>query len=419
MKKIYYLLTLYLLACVACNDDDDINISSGDVNLTLPVAIKNAKSELTATIKNVNTGAEIEKKLNTLSLSDLDLEEGVYNIIVRGTATYPTSYVVKHKNEDGTISEEIVTKEITSEVRGAKENIEVKGGRFSVNLSLYLASKSESFVISEIFFSWSKTPEEKSYYFDSFFELYNNTDQVLYADGLCIGESKIKTAHINENFSPDIRNEAVPLRTVYRIPGSGKEHPVQPGETFVFCDIARDHTIENPNSVDLSKADFEWYDDNKRDVDIPEVPNMERVVMEYANVAWKPFSMGQHSYVLFRLDNSITAEDFAKKQAFHYEYTLKGKTYSKDVWKIENEKVIDAVECSTPSAFEWKAMSPSLDLTWTHSGDADDARYGHSVKRKISHKDGNRIVLQDTNDSASDFIATAPNPSPDTVEDHK
>ncbi len=411
MKKIVYFWVICLLACVSCNDDDDVNISSGELNLKLPAELVNPEiKNLTAKIENVNTGVIIEKELKKLSLSNLDLEDGLYNITVRGMVNYQTSYVAK---------EETVTQSVTSEVRGAKENIEIKGGSFTVTLPLFLKSKSDGFVISEIFFSWTKTPEGKPYFYDSFFELYNNTDKVLYADGLCIGETKLKTTHILENFAPDIRNEAVILRTAYRIPGSGKEHPVKPGETFVFCDIARNHKIENPNSIDLSKANFEWYDVNKRDTDTPEVPNMERLLIENARVVWKPFSRGQHSYALFRVPNTVSAEDFASNHSFSYEFSLKGKTYKKEVWKIENSEVIDAVECSTPSAFEWKALSPSLDLTWTYSGDADDSRYGHSVKRKISHKEGDRIVLQDTNDSASDFIPTAPNPSPGTVADHK
>ncbi len=119
----------------------------------------------------------------------------------------------------------------------------------------------------------------------------------------------------------------------------------------------------------------------------------------------------------------MTPEQFSTEYAYAYKYHFVFGNFERwmdfNVWKVPNTWVIDAVQCSTPSKFEWTVMSPELDLTWTHSGDADDSRYGHSVKRKISHKEGDRIVLQDTNDSASDFIPTAPNPSPGTVTDHK
>lgn len=414
MKTKLLAILVVLFAFSACNDDDDIKTVSLDFSVKLPVSVadKNPKIEQgTLTLENVNTGQKIVRSFTSLALPEFTVEDGVYNMKVVAEITYATTDKSKENPK---------AYEVKREVRGTMENAEIHNGKFSTKLPLFFYNPSESFVISEIFFSWTKAAKDKRPYTnDQFFELYNNSDKVLYADGLCIGETALKTAHINENFSPDIRNEAVPLRTVYRIPGSGKEHPVQPGETFVFCDLAINHKEINPQSVDLSKADFEWYDNNKRDVDIPEVPNMERVVVKYAKAVWKLFSIGQHSYVLFRVPNTVSAEQFAEKQAFHYEFTLREKTYSSNVWKIENAKVIDAVECSTPSAFEWKAMSSELDLTWTHSGDADNARYGHSVKRKISHKIGERIVLQDTNDSATDFIATAPNPSPGTVADHK
>ncbi|WP_161636211.1 DUF4876 domain-containing protein [Saccharicrinis fermentans] len=62
-------------------------------------------------------------------------------------------------------------------------------------------------------------------------------------------------------------------------------------------------------------------------------------------------------------------------------------------------------------------MNPSLDISWTHCGDGDDARYGKSVKRKVDRveSDGRKVLL-DTNDSAFDFIPTA-EPSPGTIED--
>ncbi len=76
-------------------------------------------------------------------------------------------------------------------------------------------------------------------------------------DGLCIAETALNSAQSLNEYTPDIRNSAVPVAAVYRIPGSGKEHPVKPGESIVLCDIGINHKNENPNSIDLSKANFE------------------------------------------------------------------------------------------------------------------------------------------------------------------
>jgi len=118
--------------------------------------------------------------------------------------------------------------------------------------------------------------------------------------------------------------------------------------------------------------------------------------------------------------DDVTPEKFTKDNAYHYQYTFVWGDFVRvmefDAWQVPNNLIIDAVECSTPSGYEWKALSPSLDLTWTHSGDGDDARYGKCVKRKVSYMDGERKVLMDTNNSAHDFIPTA-DPSPGVIEE--
>ena len=133
---------------------------------------------------------------------------------------------------------------------------------------------------------------------------------------------------------------------------------------------------------------------------------------------WRPHTRGYDSFILLRM-NGITAEQFTSDYAYHYDYHFIWGEYDipmdGDAWEVPNDSIIDAVECSTPSDYEWKALDASLDLTWTHSGDGDDSRYGKSVKRKVSYTDDGRVVLLDTNDSATDFIATA-EPSPGTIE---
>lgn len=414
MKQKRLLLLMALFLCLACNDSDIINIVDLQFEIMFPSSIKDKKPRIesgTLILENINTGEKITQTLSSNKIIELKAEDGVYNIQVKAEVSYTTK---DNSNKGNNYN-------VKKELRGFWENLTIRENSFSKKLALSFYSTNNTFVISEVYFSFSKTPEGKIYSRDQFIELYNNTDKTLYADGLCIGETKIKTSHFLENFSPDIRNEAVPIRTVYRITGSGKEHPVKPGETFVFCDAAINHKEHNPISVNLTEAQFEWYDDYKgRDIDVPEVPNMERLVKEYERGLWKLFSRGEHSYVLFRVPLSISAKQFSENQKFQYSFTLKGKQYTKDIWKIENDKIIDAVECSTPSGFEWKAISPTLDLTWTNCGDGDKTHHGKSIKRKISHITKNdRIVLQDTNDSASDFIATAPTPSPGKISDHK
>lgn len=378
------------------------------VHATVPENIKNLNPKLLETevsIKNINTGELIKIPLHKLTAEEVLLEEGFYSIMIEGKTEYSINSTSNKKNK--------------KQIRGILENIEINGKSIEVIIELFLFNASSSFVISEIFFADTQTPDGKQYGDgDQYIEIYNNSDKILYADGLCIAETELNTALYLNEYTPDVRPYAVPITGAYRIPGNGTDHPVKPGETILICDIAIDHTQVNANSFDLSKADYEWYDNVEGDVDVPEVPNLE-VMVSFSNGNWHMNNRGWTSYILFKLDKSITPEIFTKNFAYYYKYHFIHTTFDIwmdfNVWKIPNELVIDAVECSTPSEFQWKALDPSLDLSWTHSGDGGDERYGKSVKRKISYKVKGRSILLDTNDSKNDFIHTA-EPSPGIVE---
>ena len=410
MKKTLFSLMLVIsLFITACNDDDPISTSVVSIDVKLPESLSEKSPELTSgtlTLTNVNTGYVSESSLTGLTLTSADVEDGLYNVKIEGEVIYTTQ------------DADAVNVQKTAKVRALEENVEVVGGTFDLEMQLVLYKESEGFVISEIFFSDTQTPLGQQYSGgDQYFELYNNSSEVLYADGLCIAETQFNTASYINQLDPDNRATKTAVSAVYRIPGNGTDYPVQPGETVLICDVAIDHTAENSNSFNLSEADFEWYDNSDYDVDVPEVTNMTKMVSTSASV-WHLHNRGFTSYILFKMEG-VTAEQFTTGYAYHYDYHFIWGEYDipmdDDAWEVPNDSIIDAVECSTPSDYEWKALDPSLDLTWTHSGDGDDNRYGKSVKRKVSYTDNGRVVLLDTNDSATDFIATA-EPSPGTVE---
>ena len=70
-------------------------------------------------------------------------------------------------------------------------------------------------------------------------------------------------------------------RVVHMIPGSGRDVPVQPGGKLLIVDNALNHTVANPNSWDMTTADYEWYDESTNpqftDIDNPKVPNLEKI----------------------------------------------------------------------------------------------------------------------------------------------
>ncbi|MCT4588268.1 MAG: DUF4876 domain-containing protein [Carboxylicivirga sp.] len=410
MKKLLYLIVLIAIGFTACDDDDSVDLSGVSAEFVLPKSIADNDAFLKEgklTLSNVNTGYSLEIPLQSLALPAINVEYGVYNIQLEGQLTYLT------ENSNG----KSVNR--TETIRALKENYEIREASPKLNLELFIVRENTGFVISEIFFAGTKTPDGTQYDRDKFIELYNNSSEVLYADGLCVAESEFTTNDFQKDLTPNTISTHTAVRAVYRIPGNGKEHPVQPGETVLLCDMPINHITENANSLDLTGADFEWFDGQDLDSDVQEVANMIKLVSTLKSF-WPLHNRGFTSYILFRMDD-VTPEQFTQNYSYHYEYVFEfgGNAYPMDgdCWEVPNDCILDAVECSTVSEFQWKVLDPSLDISWTYSGDGDDARYGKSVKRKVkSTEEGGRKVLMDTNDSKNDFIATAENPSPGKIE---
>lgn len=408
--KIFTLVLLSILFFVSCSDDEEIiKQSLTYVNVRFPKSVKNKNPRIkTATfvLINVNTGNKITRQVETLPVSYFKVEDGLYNISVTGIMEYDTQ----------TTEGKSVTK--TLEVRALQENAEIIGGNFNATLEFLMYSPSDSFVISEIFFSRTTTPEGKPYLNDAFIEIYNNSNKILYADGLCVAETFLQTVDALNEMEPDFRSTKVSVKDVYRIPGSGKDYPIKPGETILLCDMAINHKTHNTNSFDLSKANFEWFDGTDvDDIDVPEVPNLEKMISTNGGT-WNLNVNGNNSYILFRLPDKTTPEAFLKNNALTFKHKFifgsYNQTFSENTWAVVNKNVIDAVQVSVPGEFKWSVMSPDLDLSWTYATKTSGYN-GLSVRRKVSYKEGERIVLQDTNDSAFDFIPTAI-PSPKVIE---
>jgi len=223
-------------------------------------------------------------------------------------------------------------------------------------------------------------------------------------------ESKFITV-TKYDYTPDIMKEAMTVQAIYTIPGNGTDHPVQPGESLIICDTGMDHRVANPNSFDLSRADFEWYDESSvpahMDIDSPTVPNLDKYYC-YTLSFWILHNRGFRAFALARIPEK--KEDFLKNYLYTYKYVmvLPAGTFPMEqtAYKVPNEWIIDAVNTSVESRYVWNVTDPSLDSGWTHCGtiDGDKTRYFKSVRRKLLYitRDG-RKVLKDTNNSSDDF----------------
>lgn len=286
-------------------------------------------------------------------------------------------------------------------------------------------------LIEEIYFTGTPLPstgKPNSKNTDQYFLLTNNTDELLYADRLLIIESKNANAGATwKEFKEPIINEYCEAGAVFCVPGTGTDVPLEPGESLLIASNGINYKegysagsagtkVEmNPDGIDLSKADFEWFTKTTNsviDIDVPEVDNLD-VWFCYTLSIWILHDRGFQSYAIAQAPVTVTGETFSTDYnwagAEYINHTLAGDfdMTLTQAYKVPNDWVIDAVACTVPSINQVRQFSEKLDAGWTYASpqniDKDDRRYGHSVRRKR----GDDGKLIDTNNSSNDFIPNA------------
>ncbi len=402
MKYLHlFVIAIFSTLLFSCEEDKPVPKSEVSIQVTLPEEYE-SKDNITLEFSEINTGKKETAVTDAEGKLTIIISEGIYNIVATGTKTR-TRTLGKEVFQDG----EMVTvyEDMSQEVKlvGMSENTSISGKTFSLSITLALTVESKGWVLKELYFTGSKTPEGKQYRSDKYFEIYNNSDAVLYADGISLVESAHFTFQAENRWNTvvDIKNATV-AGVIFTIPGTGTDHPVQPGESIVLCDVGINHQTENPNSFDLSTADFEWFEDfPDMDVDVPEVPNLIKNY-SYSLRVWSPHNRGYCSYLIFKQEGSM--EDFLEANMVQVPNASGSKMITR--YKIPNEYVLDAVEVSTPSGFASKAFDTSLDFTYTHCGDGNAERFGKCIRRKVLKVVDGRKIYQDTNNSAEDFEST-------------
>lgn len=399
------------LVFTSCSDDENNTpekTAQYAVALDMPLNLDNAKLEsATATLTNVSTKktytAQNFRLSGTQYADTLTLPEGTYNIEVEGTVSYDLQ---KSTTDDETT----VATRTTRGVKATRENVAVSASSTAaadpLALSVYVAQS--GLVISEIFFTGTLTAEGKQYSDDQYFKVANNSDTTMYLDGVGFAESAFLTVD-KQDYKPNIMDEAVSIDALYIFPGSGKDYPIKPGQEVIVAVNAVNHKEYNPLSFDLSKADFEIYDESSNpkftDTQNPDVPDMVNWY-DYSATYFGMHNRGFKSYFLVKPE--VDKDKFLSDYAYTYTYVFTYGEYSFDMdgdaFKVPNSWVLDAVNLSIADMFEWLVTSPALDAGWAHCGsvDRDQTRYGKSVIRK---KNGTKWV--DTNNSTNDFESDA------------
>ena len=389
------------MTLISCSDDKTPIVPQTAVSLEIPANLENVDlSGAKVVMTNVATQSAhvvssdnlFQKNGNKYQVLINDLEEGTYNITISGHLDFTLNNVAGQKDF-----------EITS------ENVKISETSAAVQMVVSTFTAQGGFVISEIFFTGTSTAEGKSYSGDQYIRITNNSDVTLYADSIAILESAFLTTQKQE-YTPDIMSTDFSVQACYMIPGTGKSVPVEPGASLTLAVNAINHTAEQPNSIDLSQADFEFYDEssnaNFTDPD-GKAPNLDKWYC-YTATIYQFHSRGFNSMAIAKM--KTTKEDWLANNVYDAKYLFVFGDFSREmtkkgIYKVPNSWILDGVNLSVESVREWNVLDASIDAGWTYCGkvDKDETRFNKAVIRK---QDANGKYV-DTNNSTNDFTPEA------------
>ena len=330
-------------------------------------------------ISNFATGSVIETTTENGIATATDIIPGVYTISVSAS-----------QNQGG----------FTYTIAGSESNVSLiaDGAEVVVRVD---AVKEAALVFKEIYYTG--VDPANLYFRDQFYEIYNNSTEVVYADGLCIAETVFANIDKSVIYEWPIPNadQYVFARVIWQLPGDGKTYPVQPGESFVIAQWATNHKAENLSKglspVDLTGAEFEAIEKETTFNGILLTDNlainMKKVVQAgYAMPQWLTSTDGSR-YVLFKPSEPLKNEDFITATNADYQGTAR---------EIAISDVIDAVQAvNNESGMSVLGLPTALDAgaIW-----CSGSYVGESIARKIkeTRPDGTN-VYQDTNNTSNDF----------------
>lgn len=386
LKNIYLAALASLASLGACDKIDNAleaeDIHYMSVNLTAhPIAEGVETTEgLQVVFENFTEGYHLEKTLQN-GVNKIDgLVPGTYSINVTGNITINnTTYYL-----NGSKINHVIVKD------GENIDIDVNGATVG------------PLAFSEIFFSGTNP----FYFRNQFYEITNNSDETVYLDGLYFANLEPGVATTTLPVWPaEDKGQYVYAERVWQIPGSGKDYPLAPGESFSIAQFAANHKLPqyNPDSpIDCSTSEFEFNMDN---ANFPDQPATDMKHIFYNGRAAKGTlpqyltSVFGGAYVIFRIPEGV---NYDPVNDLTMQTRNLGTTSTNLFAKVPVKYVIDAVEAGhNENMIAAKRVASVLDAGMTYVGATYNSK---GVRRKkVGTRSNGTPILQDTNNSSEDF----------------
>lgn len=361
----------------SCKEDNDLKMMSLAVQLQFPEeAMQVDKEGIALTILNQNKEIKWTSQTDENGVAIFDtLEPGMYMAQTSTKRKVNGRFRILNGNQ---------TFEVNS---SCQKNLELK------------MAKIGKFVISQYYYSGCYTKAGKPFNRDQFIEIYNNSEDILYADGMSIVEHEAD-GNIESEWQKEEPTHMV-VKIVWTIPGNGSDVPVYPGKSLIIASHAFNYKTDSSgittSPVDLGNADFEFYIPHEvKKNENPDVPNMELSFIGRFTTSQYSFGTNGGSAMALAWLPENKKEYIQSNRLGPYKSSI-GLIYFAT---IPNEFVEDAVE-TVRSDKVFKRLDASLDAGYVSNEKSFSAL---AIRRKVDsvYVDG-RKMLKDTNNSTEDF----------------
>ena len=396
MKRLF-LAALCAIACLcSCDEMEKDKIKTVNVKVTVDESkLDNVKPE-SYTVTLTNTANAVPTVVTTENgIAMASVVPGVYNVVVSASIT-----------EDG----------FSYSVTGNASAVSFLEENDEVTVAVQLVKESQ-LIFKELYYSGctyetGEVDEDGKastdmYFRDQYYEIYNNSNEVAYADGLCITQliyADYGYTTIYDFVVPDAdASDYVFIQDAWQIQGSGTEYPIQPGESIIIAQWAANHKAENltkgGSPVDLSGADFEAIEQGGPLSTGFVITDGPAENMKYAvnTKAWKMpqwlMSTSGVFFVIFKPEGELRQDNFLIPTNDDYTQVL----------EIPIAEVLDAVQ----------AIEKEADIPLIRTNALIDAGYiwltdsytGKSISRKVAEEKlaNGSAKYVDTNDTCNDF----------------
>ncbi|UVD78930.1 DUF4876 domain-containing protein [Myroides albus] len=442
------LLALVLIISIfttSCSKDDNSSDFANTLNVKFVASVSQEHTNLTIPLEG--TTIEFTNRANgnknTVTLdkkgeATANLRVGNYNIIAKQTMSKQAfnQLIDASKSKEDKIEDDSIT--FTANI----DNLAVNNAD-DIKIELQMNKTSQSgLILKQIFYAGSSL-QDGSGYRDQFIEIYNNSAETKYVDGIMLvmlhnTTNRQANGPDDTSYLPtrqydwtkatgntgkgNLNNDYVYAKKVLRFPGTGTQYPIEAGKSMIIASTAIDHTknfiigkpseFVDPNkTVDLSQADFDVYvlDYLQKEYGIDITQAKYRYNLNTLGIAKMEVLRVQQSDLAMRFatDDGILLVQLPKEVAVETFPTIKAPKNNDSTLclRIPVEYVLDGVQIrhSKDSRVAPRKVPESIDRGSTFVPNGTYSSQSLLRKTKYKLKNGRR-VLQDTDNSTEDFV---------------